>query len=133
MALMQFLWTLTPVIIMLGAGMISYSVAQQNKINDTKADKPTVDALCEKIKGKADNATIVQMLETLKQKDSYLEQKNSEQDEKINYNRDIMIRQIEVQKSTEVVMKNIEMELIKLNNNRKVTTGKIKKTDEERQ
>ena len=108
-AMMQFLWTLTPVVIMIFCGLIGYAVAQQNKVIDAKADKPTVDALCETIKTKADKATIIQMLELLKQKDKMFEEKNKEQDSRINYNRDILSRQLEV-------MKNIELEMVKMNN-----------------
>ena len=114
-ALMQFFWMLTPVVLMIFCGLIGYAAAQMNEKVNTKADKTSFAALCDKVDAKAENATIIQMLETLKQKDQYLERENDLQDNRINFNREIMVKQLEVQKSTEKIMIGIKKELEELN------------------
>ena len=93
------------------SSLLYNAYAQQNKMIDMKAEKAVVDSLCADIKQKVDNETLLQMLEVLKVKYANIEKVNDEQNKRLDYQREIQAKQLET-------LKNIEIEIIKLNKNR---------------
>jgi hypothetical protein len=106
--LIQWLLVLTPVIIMIFCGLVGYSVAQQNKAIDSKANKARVDDLCKVVEKKVDNETLLQMIKALGQKDDYLAEENRKQDIRINRQENIQMEQLKV-------LGDIKVEMEKLN------------------
>ena len=106
--LVQWLLVLTPVIIMIFCGLVGYSVAQQNKVIDSKASKGKVDDLCKVVEKKVDNETLLLMIKALGQKDDYLAEENRKQDIRINRQENIQMEQLKV-------LGDIKVEMEKLN------------------
>lgn len=108
----QWLMVLTPVLIMVFCGLVGYSVAQTNRLIDGKASKEKVEGLCTLIEKKVDNATLLEMLSTLRQKDRFLAEENDKQNKRIDHQGLIQIEQLKV-------LGEIKVEMEKMN-------GKIK-------
>ena len=108
-SLMQWLLVLTPIIIMIFTAMVGYSIAQQNKVIDSKASKSKLDDVCKVVEKKVDNATLLEMIKTLSLKDECLERMDAIQTIRIN-------KQEAIQQEQLKVLQQIEIEITKLNN-----------------
>ena len=108
-SLMQWLLVLTPIIIMIFTAMVGYSIAQQNKVIDSKASKSKLDDVCKVVEKKVDNSTLLEMIKALSLKDVYLERMDEIQTIRIN-------KQEAIQQEQLKVLQQIEIEITKLNN-----------------
>lgn len=105
---LQWIYTLTPVIISIFVGLSYQLYAQQREILVSKADKIVVDKLCDEIKDKVDNKTLLLMIESLKISDTHLI-------EKVNKTEEAMTERIKTEKEQLQVLTQIQAEIKNMN------------------
>jgi len=99
---------ITPLIITIFCGLCYNLYAQQNKMIEKKAEKAKVDALCTKVEGKVDNATLVQMIKVLELKDSNQDRRLAKTEKAVEEHSRVQYEQLKV-------LQKIQLEMQQLN------------------
>ena len=92
----QWFLVIIPVVTMIFIGMISFSVAEIVKKVDGKASRGQVDALCVTIEKKVDNATLLEMIKTLRQKDEILHEETKRLNDRVDRTEVFRVEQLKV-------------------------------------